>query len=850
GGQTGQSSKQGGAGGGEGGVNLAKIFTDSAGQIIQGAGGGFMRGIAAGPEAGKAPGAIQAGELSQEVSPAVARVSQSVSASQEIDMDADVESEDIGIEQTVLGEGKLGLQPQVSEISDTAQEGAGRVISQGATEQANAQVSAGGTVGGGIEARGRTSGTAGVKADIKTAISARAEEGVIEKEAGIEEKIKQAPGATVVSSGPANLGGTAQMGGAFSAVGGTASSGLNLGGGLTQEVGLRAQASAPQGQASALSQDDKTGLDIQGQTQTTSEQLETAQKLSQDDSQAKKAQAPDFAQGLSPDKGIKPLAQGKKPEEPKPEDESAKKGVLAPGEAKGKTAEAEGIKGKNLEAQSSAPLVEPKLPGKGEYQKELAAMKGRDRAIGEALGKGSKPLGAGAPIARPKISGGQETSRPPDRESGEGFGKEAPKPPSVPKDLPGAPQTELPGAEAQAPDSILPKGEGMPLAPGAPLGLGDKEYGKKPAEQEGQDFQDGRDSEPKTEDPAQLTPSPRPRQGAQAAASLAETEEAFAANQALDKVLLTGVVWVWGVAIPTFGLSVFLGAIVGDLVWLFKGWALNHIQRQSKLLSKFKDQNIQIELSRKVKLNIIAMNLVAVMLAFLILTLIASIIWGICNSKITYLARESVGLEPYCKSIEQSFVGKGLSYISTGTGEFQGSYNVPGSLLGTQKWTEAINTAAQKYNVDACVLRVVIQAESSGRENAVGCHCALGGRPQLCTPFQAQSSPLYNLNWQACGYDIGLTQVAIYPEGSTENYKKWCDPSTPSRFIAGACYTPTDLLNPLTALDITSKVFSDNLQKSNGDVSAAFAAYVGQSNYTQVFVEQRMALYNLCVQQR
>ena len=31
----------------------------------------------------------------------------------------------------------------------------------------------------------------------------------------------------------------------------------------------------------------------------------------------------------------------------------------------------------------------------------------------------------------------------------------------------------------------------MPLAPGAPLGLGDKEYGKKPAEQEGQDFQDG-----------------------------------------------------------------------------------------------------------------------------------------------------------------------------------------------------------------------------------------------------------------------------------------------------------------------------------------------------------------------
>ena len=175
----------------------------------------------------------------------------------------------------------------------------------------------------------------------------------------------------------------------------------------------------------------------------------------------------------------------------------------------------------------------------------------------------------------------------------------------------------------------------------------------------GRIFKMGRDSEPKTEDPAQLTPSPRPRQGAQAAASLAETEEAFAANQALDKVLLTGVVWVWGVAIPTFGLSVFLGAIVGDLVWLFKGWALNHIQRQKKLLSKFKDQNIQIELSRKVKLNIIAMNLVAVMLAFLIFNTHCFNYLGICNSKITYLARESVGLEPYCKSIRAKFCRQG-----------------------------------------------------------------------------------------------------------------------------------------------------------------------------------------------
>ena len=61
-------------------------------------------------------------------------------------------------------------------------------------------------------------------------------------------------------------------------------------------------------------------------------------------------------------------------------------------------------------------------------------------------------------------------------------------------------------------------------------------------------------------------------------------------------------------------------------------------------------------------------------------------------------------------------------------------------------------------------------------------------------------------------------------------------------------YGVTDLLDGKTSLDLTAKAFSANLGKANGDVSAAFAAYVGASNVQNRLVADRMALYGICKQ--
>ncbi|MBI3232297.1 MAG: hypothetical protein HYZ51_04430, partial [Candidatus Doudnabacteria bacterium] len=104
-------------------------------------------------------------------------------------------------------------------------------------------------------------------------------------------------------------------------------------------------------------------------------------------------------------------------------------------------------------------------------------------------------------------------------------------------------------------------------------------------------------------------------------------------------------------------------------------------------------------------------------------------------------------------------------------------------------------------------------------------------------------------NWTSCSYGIGLTQWTIYPFGGS-GYQAWRDPQTPSRNILGQWYTVNDLLDPQTSLGLTAQSFSQNLARANGDVAAAFAAFVGQSSRTGQLVNDRMALYNLCVAQR
>ena len=330
------------------------------------------------------------------------------------------------------------------------------------------------------------------------------------------------------------------------------------------------------------------------------------------------------------------------------------------------------------------------------------------------------------------------------------------------------------------------------------------------------------------------------------------------ANLALDQFLMEGVELVWAGAIETFGLTVLLGAIIGDFLWLFKGsiikGVLKPLLRAEYLKTKAEQIEKKIKISVKVKLNITAMNAIVAAAVMLLLFILFVFLWVGCNyppvvTKLSYKF-SVVGLAggaSICESLDNVASNFSFSGGSSGGAGASDSWGSPDGLLSTNQWTGQINQAAAKYSVDACVLRVVVQKESAGQADIIGCDCAANGKPELC-PAGARSKYYsgYPFNWDQCSYGIGLTQWTIYPRASTQSWSRWENSGTPSRNLFGdQYYYLNDFLNPQTSLDLTARYFQSLLAKSGGDVAGAFRAYMG-SGAPQSWVDQRMALYNMC----
>ncbi len=327
-------------------------------------------------------------------------------------------------------------------------------------------------------------------------------------------------------------------------------------------------------------------------------------------------------------------------------------------------------------------------------------------------------------------------------------------------------------------------------------------------------------------------------------AELAEAEKL--ANATVNTFLQSLATVIWASALPTFGLSILFGAVAGDILWLLKDWAIKRALSKVPLPKKFRVANVKdfhIKFSLSIKSQIAAWNAIIVAVVFLIFIFIFTMLWAICTSYITYPIRQS-GLAPVCEIVEKSTLGQSMNNLRS-SGSFSGSYNVPGGLTSTAQWTDQINSSAQKWNIDACILRVVVQKESSGKEQVIGCDCAANGHPEYCPDKRKNYSSDYQFNWAQCSYGIGLTQWTIYPKGGS-GYKAWQDINTPSRNLYSTWYGVTDFLDGKTSLDLTAKAFSANLAKANGDVASAFGTYVGSSNVQSQLVADRMALYNMC----
>lgn len=335
------------------------------------------------------------------------------------------------------------------------------------------------------------------------------------------------------------------------------------------------------------------------------------------------------------------------------------------------------------------------------------------------------------------------------------------------------------------------------------------------------------------------------------AAELAEAE--LVANRAVNTFLNEQAgIWVWAFALPTLGVSILLGAIVGDLLWLMKDWIVEKVLTNNPVLSSFPNLNIKdlkIKFGLLLKAQIIAMNLIVVIVPALSLMLVLYI--G-CNFPVPdnfltghYTSVIGITYPPVCKNLDDAAKATGMSSLSY-------SLNTSSPSGGSLSLSQDVNQKISAYSgiIDACALKVVVQKESAGDANVIGCDCAANGHPEYCPDKSKTYSASYQFNWNQCSYGIGLTQWTIFPQGGS-GYKAWQSARYPSRSVLNNWYGIQDFLNPDTSLQLTAQSLSASYNKSSapdprGKIQDAFTAYVGQSSQTANLVAQRMLLYDLC----
>ena len=139
-----------------------------------------------------------------------------------------------------------------------------------------------------------------------------------------------------------------------------------------------------------------------------------------------------------------------------------------------------------------------------------------------------------------------------------------------------------------------------------------------------------------------------------------------AANEPL--LWIAGAIWVG--ALPTFGLSILLGALAGDILWAFKDklfeMAAARFLPTPELKALSKDVVKQIKLSAAVKANIIAMNLAVVAVIGLTLIVLLATTVTLCNNPVFYGATWLTGYSNVCDAVKNVGSGGGVGTVSGG----------------------------------------------------------------------------------------------------------------------------------------------------------------------------------------
>lgn len=306
-------------------------------------------------------------------------------------------------------------------------------------------------------------------------------------------------------------------------------------------------------------------------------------------------------------------------------------------------------------------------------------------------------------------------------------------------------------------------------------------------------------------------------------------------NMLLNAELMTGVGWIWATALPSFGLSLLLGAVVGDSLVFFKDSIIRRLLAPFLITDELKKQQAhitkQIKISGRIKANIFAWHLILVLIPlFIILTVMVVI----CNNPVYKVTTIFTGQAEVCKSFDAiNFVS---NIASNQNGGQVGSFSCSGQYC-TNQWDSKVQQYASSGGIEACILKTVIQKESAGNPSAIG-HDAHNRNSDV---FDINNTPLYNLNWNY-SHGIGLTQWTIFP--NTGN-NRWVNSTTPSRTVYGTTYTVTDFLDPDKSLALTAENFSRSLKASGNNLKKAFGDYNGSGENGQ-YAADSMKLYALC----
>jgi hypothetical protein len=134
------------------------------------------------------------------------------------------------------------------------------------------------------------------------------------------------------------------------------------------------------------------------------------------------------------------------------------------------------------------------------------------------------------------------------------------------------------------------------------------------------------------------------------------------ANKAVNSALNDAAATIWAAAIPTFGLSILLGAIIGDILWLIKDWLAEKILSGNPLLKAIPNLNLRdlkIKFSLLIKLQIIAMNLIV---AILVVLFVVFVMAAGCNWPVPGVIAKHVN---YKVTVIGAFIGDDCKYFDT-----------------------------------------------------------------------------------------------------------------------------------------------------------------------------------------